>query len=108
MSQAQPKPTEYQISKILYALADPSRRRLILELTLKGEIGSQDFKSVEAARGTISFHLKTLAAAGITRTRIEGSKRLVSLRTPELHERVIQLLDAALGPYSPSAPGSWA
>jgi DNA-binding transcriptional ArsR family regulator len=73
-------PANLYLSRVLYALADPSRLRLVQELTQTTEIASTGFTSVEAARGTIAHHLKVLRLAGLTWTRIEGGRRLVSLK----------------------------
>ena len=82
-----------KLHQILYALADPSRLRMIMELTRTTEIASTGFQSVKAARGTIAYHLKTLRLAGITRTRFVGTKRRVSLRRRDLDGRYPELLD---------------
>jgi DNA-binding transcriptional ArsR family regulator len=62
-------------------------------------VPSTGFTSVQAARGTIAFHLKALRLAGITRTRQEGTRRLVSLRLEDL-DRFPGLLCAILAPPS--------
>lgn len=86
-----------EIHQILYALADPSRLRMVRELALVGEKTSQSF-SIKAQRGTVAHHLKVLREAGMTRTRIEGNRRLVSLRRDDLDARFPGLLAAVLGP----------
>ena len=81
---------------VLYALADPSRLRMVRELVRTKEMASQSF-SIKAARGTIAHHLKVLRIAGLTRTRMEGHRRLVSLRWDDLETRFPGLLVAVLG-----------
>jgi DNA-binding transcriptional ArsR family regulator len=97
-------PTALDLQQVLYALADPSRQRLIQELILAKEIPSTAFQSVQAARGSIAFHLKTLRLAGLTWTRLDGSKRLVSLRREAVDDRFPGLLDAIIQCYPPPLP----
>ena len=89
-------PANLHLPSVLYALADPSRLNLVRELTQETEIASTGFRSVKAARGTIAFHLKTLRLAGLTLTRIEGNRRLISLRREILETRFPGLLGAVL------------
>jgi len=88
--------TNLHLPDVLYALADPSRLNLVRELTEETEIASTGFRSVKAARGTIAFHLKVLRLAGLTLTRIEGNRRLISLRRDWVDARFPGLLDAVL------------
>jgi len=89
-------PDNLHLSDVLYALADPSRLSLVRELTQETEIASTGFRSVQAARGTIAFHLKVLRLAGLTLTRLDGNRRLISLRREALESRFPGLLDAVL------------
>lgn len=98
-------PIEFRLSKILYALADFSRLSLVKEIIKGTEIASTGFTSVEAARGTIAFHLKILRLAGITRTRLDGNRRLISLRRNALDACFPGLLDAILAASTPANPG---
>jgi DNA-binding transcriptional ArsR family regulator len=97
-------PANFHLPRVLYALADPSRLRLVQELTQATEIASTSFKSVEAARGTIAHHLKVLRLAGLTWTRIEGGRRLISLRREDLEARFPGLFDAVLAGSLPLDP----
>jgi len=99
-------PTTIDPQHVLYALADPSRLNLVQELVQAKEIASTGFKSVQAARGTIAFHLKVLRLAGITWTRMEGARRLISLRRDEVDARFPGLLDTVLAGSTPANPGS--
>jgi DNA-binding transcriptional ArsR family regulator len=87
---------------VLYALADPSRLRMVRHLVSAKEIATQSFP-VKAARGTIAHHLKVLREAGVTRTRIEGNRRWVSLRQDDLEARFPGLLGAILHASAKSA-----
>jgi DNA-binding transcriptional ArsR family regulator len=44
----------------------------------------------------MSHHLRVLREAGLTRTRVEGAKRYVSLRREDLQARFPGLLEAVL------------
>jgi len=98
-------PATIDLQHVLYALADPSRLNLVHELLKTPEIASSGFTSVEAARGTIAFHLKILRLAGITRTRLDGNRRLISLRRNTLDNCFPGLLDAILAASTPANPG---
>jgi DNA-binding transcriptional ArsR family regulator len=89
-------PDDLYLPRVLYALSDPSRLHLIHELTQATEIASTRFISVQAARGTIAHHLKVLQLSGLTWTRIEGGRRLISLRRKDLDAHFPGLLDAVL------------
>ena len=81
---------------MLHALSDPVRLQIVRSLHLQGE---QPCKSLDCAvsKSTLSHHLKVLREAGLTHTRTNGTKRLVSLREDELEERFPQLLGSVLG-----------
>jgi DNA-binding transcriptional ArsR family regulator len=48
------------------------------------------------SKSTLSHHLKVLREAGVTHTRVDGTQRMVSLRTIELEERFPGLLSSVL------------
>ena len=98
-------PATIDLQHVLYALADPSRLRLVQELVKETEIASTGFSSVQAARGTIAFHLKILRLAGLTRTRIGGNRRLISLRRDQVDACFPGLLDSILSGSTPANQG---
>lgn len=51
---------------------------------------------VPLSKSTLSHHLKVLREAGVTTTRVEGTRRLMSLRRDDLELRFPGLLDAVL------------
>lgn len=79
----------------MHALGDDTRLLIVRTLADGSEhvCGSLDLGVSKATR---SHHLKVLREAGITRTRVDGTQRHVSLRRPELDERFPGLLDAVL------------
>ena len=80
---------------VLAALADQHRLNIVAELASGGEVvcGSVD---LEVSKATRSHHFRVLREAGITATRVEGSRRWVSLRRADLEQRFPGLLDAVL------------
>ena len=45
---------------------------------------------------TCSYHLRLLREAGVTRTRAEGTQRLISLRRDDLEDRFPGLVDVLI------------
>jgi DNA-binding transcriptional ArsR family regulator len=76
-------------------LSDPVRLQVVRNLATKGE-GPCGGLSCEVSKSTLSHHLKVLREAGVTRTRADGTQRLLSLRRTELDIRFPGLLEAVL------------
>ncbi|MEK0317575.1 ArsR/SmtB family transcription factor [Cohnella sp. 56] len=51
------------------------------------------------AKSTVSHHTRTLREAGIVRTRIQGTQRLLSIREDDLEARFPGVLNAVLASY---------
>ena len=64
----------------------------------------RECSSSASRRPTLSHHFKVLRESGVVRTRPEGRKRLLSLRTDDLDARFPGLLDAVLA--AKRAPGA--
>jgi DNA-binding transcriptional ArsR family regulator len=96
---AQPDTEELDLPRLLAALSDPGRLAMVRTLDDSGEESCARILE-EVGRGysksTMSHHLKVLREAGLTRTRVEGSRRYVSLRRGDLDARFPGLLDAVL------------
>ncbi|GAA1567533.1 helix-turn-helix domain-containing protein [Actinomadura kijaniata] len=90
-----PAADEIDLSAVLFALADPVRRGLVAGLADGAEAGTGDCAG-DLPPSTASHHFKTLREAGVTRTRVAGTRRLVSLRRDDLEARFPGLLDAIL------------
>ena len=92
-----PMPDEdaLEVTTVLQALADPIRLRIVRELAGVEELSCGTL-SLPVSDSTRSHHLKTLRAAGVTRTRVVGTQRLVSLRRDVLERRFPGLLGAVL------------
>jgi DNA-binding transcriptional ArsR family regulator len=96
----QPVTEELDLPAVLGALADPGRLAVIRTLADAGEESCArilEESGLGYSKSTMSHHLKVLREAGLTRTRVEGARRYVSLRRGDLDARFPGLLDAVLG-----------
>ena len=84
------------IDVVLSALADPVRLTLVRALDAAGDwrCGSDVLKDTGATIGksTLSHHIKVLRDAGLIRTRVDGIRRLVTLRYDDVERRFPGLL----------------
>ncbi len=90
-----PTPAELSLAHVLHALSDPLRLEIVRALD-DGEELSCSSLDAPVSKSTLSHHLKVLRDAGITRTRADGTQRLVSLRAVDLESRFPGLLDCIL------------
>lgn len=94
----QPDTDEIELVKVLHALGDPVRMRL-LEVYGDGREHSCDpcvLGLEHLHKSTVSHHLRVMREAGITSTRVAGRNRFVRLRRHDLDARFPGLLDAML------------
>jgi DNA-binding transcriptional ArsR family regulator len=91
----EPPTEDLDLTAILQALGDPVRLLILRALAQQGE---QACGTIElgVSKATRSHHFKVLREAGLTRTRVEGTHRHVSLRRDDLEARFPGLLDAVL------------
>ena len=88
------------LSAVLHALSDPVRLALVRTLGSSTE-QSCGILGVSIPKSTLSHHLKVLREAGVTRTRIEGTQRYVSLLRDDLDARFPGLLESVLDASGP-------
>ncbi len=85
---------------VLTALADPVRLTYVRALAAAGGGAwcGQVLKETDLtiSKSTLSHHLKILRDAGLTRTRVEGTRRYVSLRERDMEQRFPGLLTTIL------------
>lgn len=86
---------EIDVLTVLQALSDPVRLEIVRQLAVQPECMCGQL-SLSVAKSTASHHLKTLAHAGITSEREEGTAKYLCLRGPELEERFPGLLESVL------------
>jgi DNA-binding transcriptional ArsR family regulator len=100
---AMPAEDAIELTAVLQALADPLRLEIVRELATVDERACGLFAE-SVAPSTRSHHFKTLREAGVTRTRLVGTRRMVSLRRAELDRRFPGLLDAVLDERGSTSP----
>ena len=90
-----PAPNEIALANVMGALADPVRVAIVRALAEQGEIVCGTLE-LGVSKATRSHHFRVLREAGLTHTRVEGTRRYVSLRRDDLEARFPGLLDALL------------
>jgi DNA-binding transcriptional ArsR family regulator len=96
-----PQVHELSLPKVLAALADPARLATVRMLAQVGESACgqvQHDAGLEVSKSTMSHHIRILREAGITQCRVQGARRLLTLRREDLDARFPGLLDAVLRP----------
>jgi DNA-binding transcriptional ArsR family regulator len=96
---SEPEVGALELPRVLHALSDPVRLDLVRQLERQDECRCGTF-AAPVSKSTLSHHLKVLREAGVTRTRSEGTTRMVSLRREDLDGRFPGLLDAILQPVA--------
>lgn len=92
-----PAAKDLKLENILYALSDPVRLSVVVQLSTRGEMTCGEFKVCETkGKSTMTHHFKVLRDAGVIRTQIEGREHLTSLRRRELDTRFPGLMDSIL------------
>ena len=94
-----PDIADLTLTGVLAALADPIRIYLVRTLADGREMAWSEL-SVPVAKSTLSHHLKVLRSAGVTRTREEGTRCYVRLRTDDLEQRFPGVLLSVLAAAS--------
>jgi DNA-binding transcriptional ArsR family regulator len=83
-----PNRGELDLTTVLHALSDPTRLEIVRMLASREERACGDFHGLnEITVPTLSHHLRVLREAGVTRTRMAGKHRYVSLRRDDLEAR---------------------
>jgi DNA-binding transcriptional ArsR family regulator len=77
-----------ELATILRVLGDPLRLEIVGLLSDGAEHTCAAMtEALDVPASTGSYHLRLLREAGITRTRADGTQRLISLRAEDLEER---------------------
>jgi DNA-binding transcriptional ArsR family regulator len=100
-----PDRDQIDLSAVLEALSEPIRRDIVLRLLREGEAACQIFDNY-APKTNLSYHYARLREAGVTRTRVVGPYRMLSVRTDDLAARFPGLLDAIVAAARSEAPAS--
>ena len=91
----EPDLADVPVLTVLQALADETRLEIVRELAGGAERVCGTF-APQLSKATRSHHFKVLREAGLTRTRVEGTRKYVRLRADELRERYPGLLESVL------------
>ncbi len=91
-----PEADALQLSLVLAALSDPLRLAIVRRLAESASGVACSGLGDNAYKTKLSYHLRILREAGVTRTRAEGTTRLVSLRRDDLETRFPGLIDIVL------------
>jgi DNA-binding transcriptional ArsR family regulator len=91
-----PACADIELTAVFHALSDPARLAIVCDLAAAGNELSCGALPVELSKSTLSHHLKVLREAGLTVTRVWGTRRMVSLRAADLEERFPGLLSQVL------------
>lgn len=76
-----------RLVRVLRALADPKRFRMVQELAQAGELCCGDLgRRFDVSQPTVSHHLKLLAEAGVLTVRHDGQHHLISVNRSVLDE----------------------
>ena len=76
-------------SQVFLALADPTRRKMIEQLSVLGPVTITQLTDVfPITRQAVTKHLDTLYDAGLISTERRGRERIVTFRPEPLHEAI--------------------
>ena len=93
----EPSLGDLALPHVLHALSDPTRLEVVRRLAERERVcGTLE---LGVTKSTLSHHLKLLREAGVTHTRVDGVRRVVSLRRHDLETRFPGLLDVVLTSY---------
>jgi DNA-binding transcriptional ArsR family regulator len=82
---------------VFSALSDPTRLAICLSLAESEEFEARCSSFQELGTpSNLAYHFARLREAGVTRVRLQGTSRFVSLRRDDLNRRFPGLLDAIL------------
>jgi DNA-binding transcriptional ArsR family regulator len=98
-----PDREQIDLSAVLEALSEPMRREIVMRLIEQGEAPCQAFDGY-APKTNLSYHYARLREAGVTRTRLAGPYRMISVRVDDLAARFPGLLDSVIQASRPAKP----
>ena len=92
-----PDREQFSLVSVLHGLSDPARLEIVRLLATVPERACTDFHGIGGLTvPTLSHHLRVLRECGVTRTRIDGKHRYVSLRRDDLELRFPGVVDAII------------
>jgi DNA-binding transcriptional ArsR family regulator len=97
-----PATAQLRLESVLHSLSDSTRLQVVRSLAREGEQSCSAFHDLgDVSLPTLSHHLRVLREGGVTRTRLAGRQRFVSLRRDDLDARFPGLLDSILANATP-------
>src|SRR3954465_3145274 len=90
-----PKREELELSRVLHALSDPVRLKIVSSIASGGECSMGQIEG-PVTKSTCTHHFKVLRDAGVVLQRQVGTARLNTLRREDLDARFPGLLDTVL------------
>lgn len=84
--------TDRDLIRILKALADPTRFRMVQEIAARGELNcGQVAENFDVSQPTISHHIKILVDAGLVLRRTEGKNHITTVNHALISDVVARL-----------------
>jgi DNA-binding transcriptional ArsR family regulator len=85
---AHPASSALDLATIMRTVGDPLRLDIVRLLAAEGPRNCGELSELLGLpSSTTSYHLRLLREAGVTRTRAEGTQRVISLRAEDLEAR---------------------
>jgi DNA-binding transcriptional ArsR family regulator len=103
----EPAAEEFQLPRILAALADPNRLAAVRFVARNGESWCAQVMEqalLPMTKSTFSHHLRILREAGVLTKRIQGARGYTSLRKADLDSRFPGLMDSIVDAVSEPIP----
>ena len=103
----EPAAEDFQLSRILAALADPNRLTAVRFVARNGESWCaqvMDQAMLPMTKSTFSHHLRILRRAGVLTKRIQGARGYTSLRKDDLDRRFPGLIDSIVDAATEPVP----
>jgi DNA-binding transcriptional ArsR family regulator len=104
----EPPAAEFQLPRILAALADPHRLTTVRYVARQGESCCADViqeAGLGITKSTFSHHLRILREAGVLTKRIQGTRGYTQLRKDDLDQRFPGLMDSIIAAETSLAGG---
>ncbi|MDH4988587.1 helix-turn-helix transcriptional regulator [Aminobacter anthyllidis] len=99
MSLPHPNLDQISLANVLAVLGDQTRLAVVGYLARNEGVAMSCGQFSEfGSKTNLSYHLAKLREAGITRTEVSGTSRLISLRRDDLDSRFPGLLDSIITP----------
>ncbi|MCA0173854.1 ArsR/SmtB family transcription factor [Bacillus sp. RAR_GA_16] len=93
----QPPIESITYTKVLQALSEPNRVKIIRCLSESGENNCTAYTiKLMLPKSTVSHHIKVLREAGLIQARVQGKEHFYSLRKSEIEHKFPGLLDSVI------------